>query len=338
MVRSPAYVACILAIVVIVAIIGIIGFPSSARADSPKVAEARQAIDEVRYDDARRLLVDAIDAGGNSPAAVRQIYELSASTAIVLGQPDLGEQYYRRWLAIEPGAKLPAGSSPKLTEAFVAAQSYMAAHGRLVVTASRSSVAVLTVVVTADPLSMAAAAGFDGSGERVSFGANHAAELDANVEAMRVVVLDDHGNQLLAIDVPAATVLSVPDHRTGRLLEDSPRPFLRQWTTWAVPAGGFLVAGGILGVLAITEQDKLDMLVRDSGSHFFSEVDGQHDKIRRHATIAIGLGAVGVVLGIPAAVFYVRAQKPWTIGSLRNGQLTVAPVVGPGGLGVAGAF
>lgn len=64
----------------------------------------------------------------------------------------------------------------------------------------------------------------------------------------------------------------------------------------------------------------------------------EHDKIRRHATIAIGLGAVGVALAIPAAVFYVRAQKPWTIGSLRNGQLTVAPVVGPGGLGVAGAF
>lgn len=100
-----------------------------ARADSSKLAQARQAIAEVRYTEAQGLLVAALQEGGNSPAAVAEIYQLSARAAAVLREPDLAQQYYCRWLALDPDARLPDGEAPKLRERFVAAQAYMAAHG-----------------------------------------------------------------------------------------------------------------------------------------------------------------------------------------------------------------
>ncbi len=293
--------------------------PAIAHAD--KLADARQAIDEVRYDDARGLLVEALDVGGNSTTAVRQIYELSASTAIVLGQRDLGEQYYRRWLAIDPGAKLPDGSSPKLVEAFVAAQSYMAAHGRLIVKAARTSASVVDVVVESDPLSMAASAA------RTPFGADRHARVDVVPGPMTIAILDEHGNHLVDLEVAAAMVESRPDRPVISPRAEQ-RPFSRRWTTWAVPSGAFLVAGAILGALAITEQDELDTALSNSGEHFFSEIDDQHRKIKLHATIAIGLASTSALLAIPAVVFYVRGRKPWSL----------TPSIVPNGVSVTGRF
>ena len=103
----------------------------TARADSPKLTEAKQAITDLKFDQARRALVEALAEGTHGAVAMREIYALSAEVAIVLKDRALGEKFYQRWLALEPAARLPDGSSPKLRDAFVAAQSQMAARGRL---------------------------------------------------------------------------------------------------------------------------------------------------------------------------------------------------------------
>jgi len=320
----------------------IAGLAGTARADSPKLGEAETAIEQVRYDDARRLLVEAIETGDNSPAAVRRIYELSASTAIVLGQRELGEQYYRRWLALQPDARLPDGSSPKLTEAFVAAQAFMAAHGRLIVRAARDATSdEVDVAVESDPLHMAAAIAVAGAaGSRVAIGADHHARLAAGAAALQIDIVDEHGNHLLVLDVGAA-VATLPPPVAGPTgpIDDASPPLSRRWTTWAVPAGVFLAGGLALGTLAITEQGQLDGDLAKSGEHFFDDIQDRHDKIRLHATIAIALGGVGLVFAIPATIFYVRAQRPWQIGTgVRGVQVTVRPILGPGVAGVAGTF
>lgn len=305
-----------------------------ARADSPKLAEARVAIDQVRYDDAQRLLVEALAAGGNSPNAIRKIYELAASTAVVLGQREIGEQYYRRWLALDPAAKLPEGSSPKLVDAFLAAQAYMAAHGKLTVSVKPRG-PQFDIIVESDPLHMAASA--TNPGGPVAFVDGRATVTAAKV----VLILDDRGNQLLLLDaravMPAETM--VPTEPTGPTVtplpmrrDIPPRSFSRRWTTWAVPSAAFLVAGGILGALAITQQEELDDVLGASGEHFLSDLEGKHDTVRRNATIGIALAGAGAVLAIPAVVFYLRGQGP------RLGRLSLQPVVHPSGFGVAGAF
>lgn len=129
-----------------------------AWADSPRLEQARRAVEAVDYETAQRLLLEALRDGDNSPAAVGEIYRLSARAAVVLGQRDLAEQYYRRWLAIDAGAALPADTAPKLREPFIAAQAYIAAHGRLVARAQRLPGGELEVELIADPLAMARAA------------------------------------------------------------------------------------------------------------------------------------------------------------------------------------
>lgn len=308
--------------------LGILVLAIPARADSPKLAEAQRAVDDVRFDDARRLLVEAVADGGNSPAGLAKIYELSASTAIVLNQRELAEQYYRRWLALEPAAKLADGASPKLQEVFVAAQAYMGAHGRLAVKAERRATAI-DVVVESDPLAMATASALDAPGAApVAFGADHHAHLEAPVGAARVFVLDDRGNHLaeLAVAEPTrAPEVIIPPPETPE------RPFSRQWTTWAVPSAAFLVGGAVLGTIAITEQDNLKAAISKSGDHFFGDVSDDHKAIKRNATIGIALGSVGALLAIPAAVFYVHASRPWNIS-----RLSLVPTAH--GLGLAGAF
>jgi hypothetical protein len=109
-----------------------------ARADNAKLVDARREIAAVHYDVARGLLVEALEVGGSSPAELYEIYRLSASTAVVLGHADLAEQFYRRWLAVDPRAALGDDESPKLRAPFVAAQAYIQGHGRLVVSAVAS--------------------------------------------------------------------------------------------------------------------------------------------------------------------------------------------------------
>src|SRR5687768_13628519 len=71
------------------------------------LARARAAIEAVRYDEAEPLLDRALRAGQGSPAAITEIYQLSAQAAIVLGNREAATRFYRHWLALDPRAALP---------------------------------------------------------------------------------------------------------------------------------------------------------------------------------------------------------------------------------------
>lgn len=206
------------------AVLALLAFAAPAHADSPKLDQARKAIDDVRFDEAQRLLVGALNDGGNSTAAVREIYRLSASTALVLGQREVGEQYYRRWLALDAGAAVGADVAPKLREPFEAAQAYIAAHGRLTATATWRSATELEVSVS-EPFTMAASA-MTAGGQPVALSTEHRARLSpSGTSPVTVVIVDDHANHLLELQtapparqepIPAAAVPvpSVPARTT----------------------------------------------------------------------------------------------------------------------------
>ena len=289
---------------------------ATARADSPKLAQARAAIDNVHFDEAQRLLVGALADGGNSAAAVRQIYELSANVAAVLGQRDVAEQYYRRWLALEPQARLGDDVPPKLAEAFVAAQAYMAAHGRLVATVRRTDRG-LDVAVESDPLTMAASA------NGVPFGGDRHALV---APADRVAILDERANLLLELAVPPATEAPV--------LQPAPLshpPFLKRWQTWGAVSGTLMLAGAIWGIVAINENTALQAEVEKSGAVFFSDVDQHYRTMRRNATISLSIIGAGALVGIPAAILYVKSRHPSDLSGIKI-------TLGPGRIGVLGRF
>ncbi|HSS02139.1 MAG TPA: hypothetical protein VLM79_34005 [Kofleriaceae bacterium] len=181
--------------IVIAALLGLLLAAVPARADSPKLVDARRAVEAVDYEAARRLLLEALRDGDNSPTAMAEIYRLSARAAVVLGERDLAEQYYRRWLAIDPAAALPGDTAPKLREPFVAAQAYIAAHGRLLARAERTPTGEIDIELIADPLAMARAAAALGTSHSAAalFGGDRKAHLAAG---SRIAIVDDAGNRL----------------------------------------------------------------------------------------------------------------------------------------------
>lgn len=116
----------------------------------------------------------------------------------MLGQREVGEQYYRRWIALDTAAAVGADVAPKLREPFEAAQAYVAAHGRLTATATWRSATELEVAVS-EPFAMAMAATTTG-GQPVALSTDRRARLaPPPSRPVTVVILDDHGNHLIEL-------------------------------------------------------------------------------------------------------------------------------------------
>ncbi|MEO8701113.1 MAG: hypothetical protein ABI867_13775 [Kofleriaceae bacterium] len=260
-----------------------------AAAESPRLVEAREAIAAIRYDRARELLDAALRAGDSSPAALAEIYRLSAHTAIVLGDRDTAVQYYRCWLALEPQAALPSSVSPKLREPFVAAQADMAARGGITATATRTTTSVTVTVV--DPLAMATtvAIGNGARGKLVDGAAVIAVPVATAVTG--IAVLDGLGNHL--IELGGVELASVPAPPPPI---DKPAPrAARGWKLWLVSTGVLLGSGVVLDRLA--RQDR----------GFFDPTAATR---RERYTLAANLAFAGAgVCAIVTAVLYARRPK-----------------------------
>ncbi len=283
-----------------------------ARADSAKLEQARQAIDGVRYDEAQRLLTAALEEGANSPAALREIYQLSASTAVVLGQADAGEQYYRRWLALEPTATLGKDISPKLRGPFDAAKAYIGAHGRFEVTASRSAPREIDVEVVSDPLAMARGVRLAPGTATTPFSSTRHAKLAADVLAVRAVVLDEYGNVLRELDVPAAAPepLHAPYVLDGDAAAATTEEIEHRGThrtallAWGVPCVSLLALGGFFTFVGVYEHYRIQDVLSDSKDYYYKDLESKRNT--RNAMIALGstFGGLGVLLLIPTAIYW----------------------------------
>lgn len=305
----------------------LIAAAAPARADSPRLAQARRAVEAVDYADARRLLVEALHDGDNSPAALGEIYRLSARAAIVLEQRDVAEQYYRRWLAIDPAAALPDDAAPKLREPFVAAQAYLAAHGRLLARAQRTATGEIEVELIADPLAMARAAAILDPGVRsppVAFDGDHRARLAAGA---RAAILDEHGNRLLELDVaaPRGPILTPGPNAPPPLPEA--RPWTRRWLTWAIPTGVLGLGSAGFGIAAIASYDRARTITAASGRYFLADAEANVRRGRTFAWIAAGAGVLTVGCAIPTAIYFL-AQR-------HGAGAFVIPSAGDGRVGVA---
>ncbi len=309
----------------LVALVATVMAAPTAQADRAALREARRVIeDEVRYDLAQELLVAALRRGDNRPDDLVAIYELAGVTSIVLGQREVGEQYFRRLLALRPQAKLSIDTAPKILEPFSAAQAHMAAVGNLRVSVKATTALEVVVEITADPLGMVAAAQVryvDGTGEiglvRRPAPAPITVRIPAGATADSVEIVDEHGNHLLELSPPELRADGGPDPVDAG---GSPNRLLR-WPTWAIAAG---VSGGIGVGFAIDggrSHARLDDILANPEDHFFAEAESARRRWQRDATVAnVAFVAAGVfvagavtvaVIGRRAAATRV-AVVPWS--------------------------
>lgn len=300
-----------------------------ARADrqqergTTKLAEARRAADELRYDRAQELLGEALREGGSSPDTMVRIYELAASTAVVLGKDELGELYYRRLLCIDPKADLEAGLAPKFKRPFAAARAYVSAHGALRSRARRTGDAV-EILVESDPLAMVASVALARGGEigsgvaldpsrraKLANPASPGAGGAASDDDLQVVLVDEFGNQLQLAPVPAETAaLDLTAATPGEGSRREGPSALRTWWLWTIPAAASLGVGVVTGLQSQQASDDLDALLRQPSPHY-DEAEDLRQRSRSRATIAnVSFGAAGVFTAVALILLATRPDAP----------------------------
>ncbi|MEO8550953.1 MAG: hypothetical protein ABI678_13300 [Kofleriaceae bacterium] len=291
----------------------VLALVATAHADSPKLGDARRALDELRYDEAQRLLLAAIHDGNNSAAAMRELYQLSAEAAAMLGHADLAQTYDMRWLALAPDAQLPASRSPKLREPFVAAQAYMVAHGAIAIRATRSDGGHVELTVVADPLTMVrTACELTGATSPID---NHGRAQLATT-ATRVAVCDENANRLVEVDVttpPPAAPVAAPIATPVQAPLPAPAPpaeipISHRWTTWGIPTLITGVAGLICLGYALQAQSDLDA--------------GTETSTRTRNGLIIGAsvsGALMIGFGIPTTILYLDQHARVVPTPMRGG-------------------
>ncbi len=339
MVTSRSLVPAIVAVAAVVAI-GWAAAPAhaepAAHAEPDRLAAARRAIDDVRYDRAQELLGEALRQGGSSPEEMIEIYALAASTAVVLDKEDLGELYYRRLLCIDPKANLDADLAPKFRRAFAAARAYVSAHGALRVRTRRQG-DTIEVVVESDPLAMVSAISLRGADAETRLDSERRAVLplpdDSGDEAggLELLVLDELGNHLQVLPLPDGRPttrrdLAAPARPTG---EAADRPsFLRTWWIWTIPAAASLAVGIGAGLQSQSAGDELDDLLGSGRPFYYQEADELRARSRRYATVAnVSFGAAGVFALVAGIMLATRPSPDRASGASGASGTALSPML-----------
>jgi tetratricopeptide (TPR) repeat protein len=153
---GPARISLRLTIAAAVAVLA--PGPVAAQPDPDElVVQARQAMVNLDYDRAIRLLERAEEAGRSRRDQLATIYRSLGESRAALGDDDAAATEFRRLLALDPDAELPRGSSPKVTAPFESARAFMRQHRPLAVGCAREGRGAV-LAIQSDPLSLIASA------------------------------------------------------------------------------------------------------------------------------------------------------------------------------------
>lgn len=339
------------------AALAVLALVGTARGDN--LADARKAVEASDYDAAHAAIDKAFADGDHSPEDLADLYQMKGLVDAAEGNTAAATTSFGKWLALDPKAALPAGTSPKITRPFDAAKDQ--AKGRdpvKVKTETTSDPPTVKLVVVSDPYMMISKVlvhvRADGGKEKIVEGKKKlpidlpkGKRLDLFVEA-----LDDNGNRVAVLgssEVPIVitgaggheevVVRKKPDEN-GKPLppgpppppsEVHPRPLYLKWWMWTGVAVAFGAGGTYFGMQARSETDHLNQLNANSSDHTFDEAKAVESDARRDVLLFnIGMGVAGA-FAIGAAVLYVTEPHAET-------HVAAVPTNGGGAVVVGGHF
>ena len=339
----------------IVLVLVLVAGPAAADGGGDLLEQARERIAELDYDGAIPLLEQAEAAGDSDRAGLIEIVRSLAEAHAALGRADAAETAFRRLLALEPAAELPAGSSPKLTAPFTAAREFLG--GRSLSVQCRRERDAATLIVRGDPLDMVAGARLLGpSGERhsgvddVTGHGRIPIPLPPAHVAAACAALDQHGNELARTELLATAPAAAPDPvapapvLTAPAADRPARPIYARWWLWGAAAGVSAGVAAYYGLEVASARDDLDALhaatMEEGHTVTYADALAVEERGRdaaRNANIALGvtaaLSAVSVGLLIHQLVSDGPPPAETDTRRARAGRLGATPV--PGGAGVS---
>jgi hypothetical protein len=291
------------------------------RADLDRAAAA---LDDLRYPEAVRLLDAAWRGGGSSTAQLRRIFMLAGTAAASMGDGPAANIWFTRWLCIEPSARLPAGSSPKLAVQLEAARRELA--GRALAAHAARGEDGIAVIVDDDPLALVAAVRAGGPPRAI------ATDIVLPATSGPIELVDRYGNVLVDLEAPApvsrpaqasraAPVAAVP----ATAVQNPPgRPWYARSPVWSAAAGASAIGATIALYIASNADARLDALARDSADHEYSEARAEEQTLARAQwTARIGYGAA-IAAATVAIVYYIRGREVRTVVTPSGGGASVA--------------
>jgi hypothetical protein len=333
------------------------------------LAQARRDVDASDYLAARSDLVAALNSGTADPDQLAEIYRLSGIVEAALGDTAAATTAFSKWLALDPRAELPAGTSPKITRPFDAAAKKK--PGKLELKPETSAEPPhLAIVVESDPLKLVARArvyvSVDGQPEKKLEATNNGkGKLELDLPRgkrldVRVEALDEHGNTVALVgsrDVPIVITGSdqasglkpqasgtektenpeTPPKDTGTKIEvhvdatPNERPIALKWWLWGGVA--VVMAGGAtyFGLQARSEADELRKLNADSQNHQFSEAQAVQSRADRDAML-FNIGMIGAgVIAVGAGILYLTEPRAET-------HMAAVPTQGGAAVVLGGSF
>jgi hypothetical protein len=337
-----------LAVVAVLALVA-----GAARADD--LATARAAVDASDYFAARGAIDKALGDGKASPDDLADLYRMKGIVEAALGNSAAATTAFGKWLALDPKASLPQGTSPKITRPFTAAQDQ--AKGRepiKVKTETTADPPTVTLVIVSDPFMMIAKARvyvrvdggkeqkLEGTGKKtITIDLPKGKRLD-----LRVKALDEAGNRVVELgtsDVPIVivgpggeeqVVVKKHDEAPKRVVvhrDEHPRPLYLRWWVWTGAAIGIGAGATYFGLQARDETDRLSQLNANSFDHRFTEASSLESDAKRDATIFnVGVGVAGAV-AIGAAVLLLTEPRA-------EAHVAAVPTNGGGAVVVGGRF
>jgi hypothetical protein len=287
------------------------------------IDRAAAALDDLRYPEAVRLLDAAWRAGGSSPAELRRIFALASTAAASIGDGPAAQIWFTRWLCLEPAARLPAGSSPKLAVQLEAARRELA--GRALAAHAARREGGIAVIVDDDPLALVAAVRAGGPPRPI------AADTMLPATNGPIALVDRYGNTLVELDVPAPvstapmTAVRPPSKPGAAGASLAPgRPWYARWPVWSAAAGASAIGATIALYIASNADARLDALAGNNAEHEYSEARAEeHTLARAQWTARIGYG-VAIAAATVAIVTYIRGREVRTVITPSGGGASVA--------------
>lgn len=341
-----------------VAVLGAFWLASSTAVAGP-IEDAKAQIDASEYFPARASLDKAYQAGSNKPADIAEIYRLTGIVHAALNDPKAAQLAFQKCLALSPQTTLPAGTSPRISRPFAAAQEFLKEKKPLEIkTSTTADPPSVTVEIISDPMSMItslqAVAIVDGKPEeRIDQLAAPSAKIELPKGKridLRVVALDEKGNYLVEIGSKEVPIVILGKGDSDIVIKPPPpkstpkpykeRPLYLKWWLWAGAAVVFGGAGAYFGYDVVRAQDELEEIGAQSANHTFDEAKDIEDRGRRSALFAnIGLIAGGS-FAITATVLYLTRPSRPTEERQPAKPISIAPMVSPqaAGLVLGGHF
>lgn len=283
-------------------IVLLVGVAHAAPPASSLTDDARAALDALQYSDAVKLVERAWARGEAGPPELRALFMLAGRAAASLGDKAGARTWFGRLLALDPEAKLPRGTSPKLVALFLEARDGLTGAKLAARAVQRGREIVVTV--ESDPVEIAEAVRIGEARAELIDGVAALRGRAAGSQEVPVELLDAHGN-----------VLAILELRTIAAREEAPvvaktrtTPFIQTWPVWAIATAGLAAVGGGGLWFAVDARNDINRFNADPSQHQGSDVAGYYRRFDNSiwvSRIALGGAAVTAVIG---TVFYVRSR------------------------------